>query len=446
MMLQNITRERAKLFSYYDAYTLHPEAVMAPYLNAQSPADSAKSDKRFPIFLDRVFRSTDAKVRQPHELIDVRWRRGLSEKELGRTLFLERIDTPAGNKGALTRLFLVWVSPALVAQFKSTPPEKCVSPAIVLFHPAAGLEKYPSYWRGDIEPVKTPNFLELGVRYLFKEKHTVQQTLSALSPAMGASKLEAATNQIKVMLVIPVSNSAAFSSLSDPNVLEEALTEISRRAYEGADDTPRIAAQVPPLGRVAVAGYSRSGEVLLDLLTNSSKNTRFMQETLREFYAFDVMLNRSGSQGSPRTKTEGFQQFWGKLKKWQGDDSDKLIRLYSSEPGTIEFLRVELADRLRKYGGGYSNPRVAFSSFNSTKAPDGVLLAGLSDGFEMYSTDNSRSLACLPFGNPRVYLSSENIKNDHGFHPDEEFEPNLEGHTWYVSRLFSHALFHSHYW
>lgn len=446
MILQNITRERAKLYSYYDAYTLHPEAVMAPYLNARSSADTAKSDKRFPIFLERVFRPTEAKIRQPHELIDVRWRRGLSEAEFGRILFLERTDTPSGNKGALTRLFLVWVSPALVAQFKSAPPEKCVSPAIVLFHPAGGLNKYPSYWRGNIEPVKTPNFLELGVRYLFKEKHIVQQTLSALSPAMGASKLEAATNQIKVMLVVPVSNGAAFSSLSDPNVLEEALTEISRRAYEGADDMPRIATQAPPLGRIAVAGYSRSGEVLLDLLTNGSKNTRFMQETLREFYAFDVMLDRSISQGNPRTKTEGYQQFWRKLKTWQGDDADKLIRLYSSEPSTIKFLRTELADRLRKYGGGYSNSRVAFSLFNGTTAPDGVLLTGLSDGFEMYSTDNSRSLACLPFSNPRVYLSSENIKNDHGFHPDESFETNLEGHTWYVSRLFSHALFHSHYW
>lgn len=446
MILQNISRDRAKLFSYYDAYTLHPEAVVAPYLNARSPSDPAKPEKRFPIFLDRVFRSRDTKVGQPHELIDVRRRTGLNEKDLGRMLFLERIDTPTGNKNALTRLFLVWLSPALVEQFKSTPPDKCVTPAIVLFHPAGGLDKYPSYWRGDIEPVKTPNFLELGVRYLFKEKHAVLQTLAALSPAMGASKLEAATNQLKVMLVVPVSNGAAFSSLSDPNVLEEALTEISRRAYEGADDTLRIAAQAPPLGRVTVAGYSRSGEILLDLLTNSSKNSRFMRESLREVYAFDVMLDRSASQGNPRTKIEGYQQFWEKLKKWQGDDSDKLIRLYSSEPATIEFVRAELADRLRKYGGGYSNRRVAFSSFNGAKALDGVTLAGLIDGFELYSTDNSRSLACLPFGNPRVYLSTENIRNDYGFHPDKTFETNLEGHTWYVSRLLSHALFHSHYW
>src|SRR6478735_8146189 len=131
MILQNITRDRAKLVSYYDAYTLHPEAVMAPYLNAQNYPDAAKPDKRFPVFLDRVFLRTDAQVGQPHELIDVRWRRGLSEKEPGRILFLERTDIPSGNKSAQTRLFLVWLSPALVEQFKSTPPDKCATPAIV---------------------------------------------------------------------------------------------------------------------------------------------------------------------------------------------------------------------------------------------------------------------------------------------------------------------------
>lgn len=445
MILQNITHDRAKLVSYYDAYTLHPEAVLAPYLNAKNRADPEKFDKRFPIFLDRVFRPADAKAGQPHELIDVRLRRGLNEKELGRILFLERIDKPDSNKSAHTRLFLVWLSPALVAQFKSAPPDKCVTPAIVLFHPAGGLDKYPSYWRGNIEPFNKTNFLELGVRYLFKDKHTVLQALAALSPAMGASKLEAATNQLKVMLVVPVSNGAAFSSLSDPNLLEEALIEISRRAYEGVDDTPRIVAQPPPLGRVAVAGYSRSGEILLDLLAKGSKN-RFVQQTLREVYAFDVMLDRGKSRPNPRTKTEGYQQFWEKLEKWQGDDSDKLIRLYSSELDTIGFLRTKLADRLRKYGGGYSNPRVAFTSFNGAKAPDGVAFADLDDGFELYSTDNSRSLACLPSRNARVFLSEENKKNDHGFHPDEAFGTNLEGHSWYVSRLFSHALFHSHYW
>jgi hypothetical protein len=263
---------------------------------------------------------------------------------------------------------------------------------------------------------------------------------------MGASNLEMPENRINLMVVVPVSSSASFSTLSDPALLEEVLNEISRRAYEAASDKPKLTAVAPPLGRVAVAGYSRSGEILLDLLGNSGRNTRFMERTLREFYAFDIMLDRGTKQPNPRTKVEGYQQFWSRLKKWQGDDSDRLIRLYSAEPATVEFLRAELHDRLRKYGGGYENPRVAFSSFNGGKAPDGVSLSGLLDGFELYSTDNSRLLACLPSGNARVYLSTENKGNEHGFHPDEAFETVMEGHTWFVSRLLSHALFHSRFW
>jgi hypothetical protein len=446
MILENITNDRIKLFTYFDAYSQHPEAALAPYLNARSQQDGSKGDKRFPIFLERVFQPYETKVAQPNELLATRWRRKLDEQKLGRILFLERNDSPQDTKGALTRLFLVWLSPAMLEQFRTDPPEKCVNNALVLFHPAGGLDKYPAYWRGDVEPVKTPNFLELGVRYLFKEKHAVLQTLASLSQTMGASKLEAPENQIKLMIVVPVSSAASFYTLSDPALLEEALKEVSRRAYEAAGDKPRLTRVAPPLGRVAVAGYSRSGEILLDLLGNSGRNTRFMEKTLREFYAFDIMLDRRPEQKNPRSKVEGYQLFWSRLKKWQSDDSDRLIRLYSGEPATVEFLRAELHDGLRKYGGGYENPNVPFSSFNGGKAPDGVSLSGLMNGFELYSTDNSRLLACLPFGNSRVYLSSENIKNDHGFHPDEAFETFMEGHTWFISRLLSHALLHSQFW
>jgi hypothetical protein len=96
--------------------------------------------------------------------------------------------------------------------------------------------------------------------------------------------------------------------------------------------------------------------------------------------------------------------------------------------------------------GGSENPKVPFSSFNGKKAPDGGDLNRLADGYEIYSTDNSRLLACLPSVNARAYLSSEGLTKPNGFHYDEPFDPALEGHTWFVSRLVSHALFHSHFW
>jgi hypothetical protein len=443
VILENITEERAKIDGYYDTYLKFPETVLVPYAWAKARADPSKDDKRFPIFLDRVFVTDPGKASQPHELIATRLRRKLDERKVGKLLIFERTDNMK-DTGA-TRLFLVWLSPALLEEFRANPVEKCSTPALVIFHPAGGLNKYPAYWNGSIKPFTT-NFLELGVRYLFREKHVVMQALAALSPTMGESKLEAPENALKLMVVAPVSSGSGFYNLTDPLVLEDALKEISRRAFEAAADKPRLTISGPPITRVAVAGYSRSGEILLDLLTNGSRNKPFMENRLREIYAFDIMLERDADHPPARTRAEGYQQFWKLLKAWQGTDSDRLIRLYSAEPGTVGFIRSELQERRKRYGGGYENPRVPFSSFNGRKTPDGVEVNKLDDGYEIYSTDNSRLLACLPSVNARAYLSSEGLKNNNGFHYDEPFDPALEGHSWFISRLVSHALFHSHFW
>jgi hypothetical protein len=183
-------------------------------------------------------------------------------------------------------------------------------------------------------------------------------------------------------------------------------------------------------------------------MANASGN-RFMDEQLREAYSFDVKLDRKATKDVPgQSQIEGYKKFWRDLETWQGHDSDKLIRLYCAETDTVAFVRDELNQNLKKYGGGYINPKVPVSSFNGIKAPDGVTLADLRDGFEYYSTDNSRILASLPLQCPRIYLQSDDqyIHNDGGFHPDETYETALQGHSWYVSRLLSHALFHSHFW
>ncbi|MEV6931691.1 hypothetical protein AB0M46_45365 [Dactylosporangium sp. NPDC051485] len=107
-------------------------------------------------------------------------------------------------------------------------------------------------------------------------------------------------------------------------------------------------------------------------------------------------------------------------------------------------IYAELRDRLRRYGGGYHNPAAGFSAFNGKPRPGGSgTYAGLSDGYEIYSTDNSRSLVAMPAGNSEVYLSTENLRNPNGFPPGGDYEPALEGHSWFVSRLFTHAIFHS---
>jgi hypothetical protein len=97
---------------------------------------------------------------------------------------------------------------------------------------------------------------------------------------------------------------------------------------------------------------------------------------------------------------------------------------------------------LKQYGNGYHNPAVKFRDFKDTTGPDGSKYSGLSNGYEIYSTDNSRALVVLPSGNFLIYLSTENLKNDGGFRPGGDYEPSLEGHSWFVSRLMSHALYH----
>jgi hypothetical protein len=279
------------------------------------------------------------------------------------------------------------------------------------------------------------------------EKHTVTQHFCAVkrSGTPGASsQLEDKKSALDLMVVVPVSSARAYLSLGDPKELQEVLQELGRRCYQGVT-SKLVPTNAVSLVRLAVSGYSRSGVVLRSLLDNTKANEPFMRSILKEFYAFDIMLDEKDDKGQiVKTKVKGYEEFWARLKVWQGEDSDKKIRLYSAEPATVAAVYSELQERLKRYGGGYHNSSVPFSRFNKTAKPDGSgTFSGLSDGYEIYSTDNSRCLVVLPFGNARFYLSSENIENPGGFKPGGDYEPWLEGHSWFVSRLQTHALFHS---
>jgi hypothetical protein len=272
--------------------------------------------------------------------------------------------------------------------------------------------------------------------------------LCAVHPAQGIGQsagLEDKDSKLDLMVVIPVSSPSSFNNLSNASELEDALREISRRCYEGVSGK-LLGGDPPILQRVAVAGYSRSGVILQALFTDTRSSSNFFRDRLKEVYAFDIMLDVVDGKTKQvlKTKQQGYDELWTKLKAWQGDDSDKKIRLYSAEPATVANIYAELKTRLKTYGGGYHNDSVKFSAFNGTSmSPGSASYSGLTDGYEIYSTDNSRSLAVLPSNNPLVYLSSENIKNPNGFRTGGDYAPNLEGHSWFVSRLFSHALFHS---
>jgi hypothetical protein len=439
MQIRDITNEYALLKSY--------KAVFVDSQKVELLKLYHQNKRRFPVFGARVYTPAGAApAATPVALIDYRMRENLDDASPGRLFILERIDNPS-DKGR-TRLFWVWVSPALVAQMTApgTTGEVPVK-AHVLFHPFGNLHEYPAYWQGGIDPLRIPNFLELGARYLCKEKQTVAQHFCAARPggtAPGADGFAEKKCPWAMMVVVPVSSSASFTSLGDPAELQDALEEIARRCHEGV--TGKVVAGRPvKLQRVAVSGYSRSGAVLQALMSHAGRGSRFMDTLLKEVYAFDVMLDEKGGKDkAPVSKKQGYERFWGRLKTWQGDDSDRRIRLYSAEPDTVGGIYAELKERLKRYGGGYDRAGVPFSGFNGKAMPGGKqTYAGLMDGFEIYSTDNSRSLVVLPSGNAEVYLSSEKLGNPRGFGFGGDYEPGLEGHSWFVSRLQSHALFHS---
>ena len=431
--MRDITQEATLLRSYHTVFVGNQRHELLRIFRSHGG--------KFPVFTSLVFTAAPVTSGSPVDLLDYRMREGMDDSEVGRIFILERNDN--GGDTRLTRLFFVWISPKQVAKFSSGGPDALRAKVSVLFHPAAGLDKYPTYWQGDIDPVKLPNFLELGARYLCKEKHVVTQHFCAVRPG-DKEGVRAKSCPFTGLVVVPVSSAASFNNLADPRELEEALKHIVRRCYEGVTRKIEPASSVT-LERVAVAGYSRSGTLLRQLLDNTGSNEPFMRSVLRELYAFDVMLDERDREGKVvKNKQQGYDEFWAKLKKWQADDPDRRIRLYSAEPTTVANIYAELRDRLKRHGGGYHNPAAPFSAFNGKPRREGSgNYAGLTNGYEIYSTDNSRSLVVLPHGNPQVYLSTEHIVNPSGFAPGGDYEPDLEGHSWFVSRLYTHALLHS---
>jgi hypothetical protein len=432
MELRDITNEHPLLKSYKTVFVDNQKHELLKIYREHR--------RQFPIFTDRVFAATSS---SPLGFLNYKTRESLDDADPGRIFILERTDNR--SDATRTRLFFVWVSPKLAAQFRSSAPDSVHVKASVIFHPYP--RKYPRYWDGDIDPAANTNYLELGARYLCKEKHSVTQYFCAIRPSStpgGTDGLDDKKSPFAGMIVVPVSSPSSYFSLGNPKELQEALEQITRRCYEGMT-SKLVPASAITLDRVAVSGYSRSGTVLRSLLDNTKANEPFMRNVLKEFYAFDVMLDeKDDKQNVTKTKLQGYKELWAMLTAWQGDDSDKKIRLYSAEPITVSSVYAELQDRLQRYGGGYHNKAVGFSTLNKTPKPDGSsVYAGLSDGYEIYSTDNSRSLVVLPSGNALVYLSTENIQNAGGFRLGGDYEPALEGHSWFVARLQSHALFHS---
>jgi hypothetical protein len=221
---------------------------------------------------------------------------------------------------------------------------------------------------GKIDPPQLPkNFLELGARYLCQEKHTVTQHFCAIRP--GGSVADKAS-PFTGLVVVAVAGAATYTSLATPAELQATLVELVRRCFIAVTGKVVPASDVV-LQRVAISGYSRSGVLLRQLLTDPDQP--FIRDTVKEVYAYDVMFEEVDKDGNvTKSRKQGYAEFWAKLVAWQGSDADRRIRLYSAEPDTVAGIYTELQDRLRRYGGGYHNPAARFSQFNGGSSPTSV--------------------------------------------------------------------------
>lgn len=408
-----------------------------------------RDHQHFPIFFGRVFK-TDAS--DPAGLFDYRRRQMVDFgppptvvgkdylRDVGKALFLERTDDPSNP--SLTRLFFVWLSPGLWSSFATKAGRDVRVGVHVLFHPKAGLQHYPADWRArnksKSKDHKDKDFFRLGWRYLVSEKFSATQILSALKPSSADLKSHVSPFASS-MLVVPVSPLAAYDNMKDPGELQAALGEICRVSYQSVRKQGAVAAnEAPKPVRVSLSGFSRSGECLYALLAPKHAQHPFMTTIVREIYAFDIEINADNEE-----KPTAWARFWPLLTAWQGDDADRRIRIYSAEKDVLSAVYAELRRNLAATGGG--DVKVgSFKRFNG-KLSDGkakLRFSGLEDGYELYSNDNSRILVVLPLANFLKYLDQVS-PNPGGIDPNPAFEPGLQGHSWFVSRLFSHALFHS---
>ena len=106
----------------------------------------------------------------------------------------------------------------------------------------------------------------------------------------------------------------------DPEELETYLREIQAFMFRR-----KGAYAPPPLGRVALAGFSNGCGQLLNKLVANSQHP-LLKDFVKEIYLLDPRMNS--------------EQLVGRLLKWRGDNAaDKRIRVYLSKPDA-SYLKV----------------------------------------------------------------------------------------------------------
>ncbi|MEO6687262.1 MAG: hypothetical protein ABIN24_14925 [Dyadobacter sp.] len=410
----------------------------------------------FPIFTQNIFKKSQNGLRFPYEIFDFKERTGIrkdanSIHHSGRIVVLKKKIA-----GRNTNYFFIWISEALWNRFTNMDSEIDVN-VHINFHPVGHVNEpkvYPDYFNESLaqkiantedaqdrlykdNKFFDNNFFQLGVRYLFAEKQAVLQQRCSLNNSK-AINLSTDQDGIPIMLIIPVSSgNPYFGDLSNATNLKNTIKSISDCCFEIACDEKlkQCPAKKPNIGRVACSFYSRSGMIAEQLLVS-------LPAFINEFYFFDIMLDKfhtdsSGKKVMDRTQDAGFSAVWRLIEQWKRENSDKKIRIYSAYPSAL----LPICNKIKR--GKFEEILAAFTSFNGKNDKVRGKYFGLINGYEIYNEDKSISLVSLPVGNFLHYL--DETRNPGGFGVKDHYSIIDDGHSWFLSRLQTHALYHSNF-
>lgn len=379
------------------------------------------------IFSDYIYKQTPIDVsRHPvGEILNykIRKKSDKSEQEkisrrVGATVKFFRWDDFPSKGSKYPRYFGIYVSPHLKLLIKEG--LKSI-PVHIYLHPIGDIyENESQYYKGSHI---YKYYRDVAIHYLLNDHRLGHLHRYSVS---NESDLNNSFFNKPVCLIFPVFSGTAFSSFPNYDSLHflQIIDSLIKEAIPAFFPLGTFNSMQFSLGRIAISAFSVGGEMLKRLFVNPRDD---VLKKINEVYTFDITLDKPGT---PRL--EANDKFWSKLKIWQGDDSDKMIRMYSAESGTMANIADELKNNLKKYGGGkYIEGN--FIKYNEKKIGD-YLFKNLGNGFELHSTDNSRILFILPIQTFSSYYHTENQNGLTGL---------WEGHAWFSRSFITHALFHS---
>lgn len=353
-------------------------------------------------------------------------------------------DYPSEN-AKLPRYFMIWVSPQLILQISEGQKE---IPIHIYLHPYGEIgEKEKEYF---INGKISDYYRDVGIRYMINQHFIIHHNRYAVN---NDNLLDKPLFNLPLCVVFPIFSGSAYSSFPVYQVNNyrfhfiEIIENLINRSIPYFISENSISSDIYSVSKITISAFSRGGSLLKVLFSNPQNN--FLKK-IREVYTFDIVMNRelTKEERKPlegekeedtkrrigaiilKEKTLAINQFWKNIKIWQGEDRNRKVRIYAAEQLVIQEIFNELKNNLTKYGGGrYQEGQ--FSLFNGEKI-DNKNYSGMSNGYELYSTDNSRILFTLPSNTFNSYIDSSNPGGIYLW----------EGHSWYAQSFITHALFH----